>query len=231
VQEEIYPVDIPPYSTGKPDGELLAAWHRGDQTAPKWLYRRHVDAVARFFRNKVSDLQTVADLVQETFRALLETRARSPERLLHIQSFRAFLIGIARNIFLAHLRQQYRHREIDLQTCSLDMLFPRSVSSILADNHQVMILVRALRSLPLQDQLILEAKFFDYFSETELAEALDIPLSTVPGRLRGAKNRLELAVARLGLERQRLNPCDLDTAIALLRTEVSRTRPARESER
>lgn len=218
-------MDIPPHPKGKSDETLMAAWHRGDPTAPKLLIKRHIDAVYRFFRNKVSDLHTVMDLVQDTFRALLESLKRHPEHLLVIDSFRAFLIGIARNIFLGHLKRQYRDRRIDLDLCSLEQLSPRSLSSVVADNQEVMILVRALRSLAIQDQLILEAKFFDYFTESELAEALDLPLSTVPGRLRGAKTRLEAAVRRHCLERQWVHRCHLDTAIALLRTELSRTKP------
>lgn len=191
-----------------PDLVLLAKWRGGDVAAGRELCGRHIDAVARFFRNKLPTLPCVADHVNNTFLELLESEQRRSQRIGHtasesqpaeadaIVSFRAWLLGIACNVFLRYLRKEYRRREIDLQHESLETLGPGSMSSIFSRARQVNVLVRALRALPIEDQMLLEAKFFEYFSDPELAHMLKIPATTLPRRIVRAKQRLVTLVER-----------------------------------
>lgn len=216
------------------DGILLTAWRGGDMRAAKRLYRRHFDAICRFFRNKLSDLPEVADLVGETFLELVKTRARQADDESWsddtIVSLRGYLLGIARNVLFRHFKAKYRGRHIDFDRCSLADLDARNLSSIVGGRRELDILIRALRRLPVEDQILLEAKYFDYLSEQQLAELLQIPLSTLPGRLRGARNRLLAEVARLCAERPGSGPDDpataMDAWIAELRALIAQTNPS-----
>ena len=84
------------------DAELLAAWRAGDAPAGNELVRRHFMAVYRFFVNKVS--HDVDDLIQRTFLACVEGR----DRFRADSSLKAYILGIARNQLLMHLRQRQR---------------------------------------------------------------------------------------------------------------------------
>src|SRR5690606_5591478 len=100
---------LDPHMTGdwSIDAKLLDAWRAGDQAAGSQLFDRHADAVARFFGNKVTT--GAEDLVQQTFLVLIENRERIREGL----TFRAFVLGVARNVLRDHLRKLAREREVD----------------------------------------------------------------------------------------------------------------------
>lgn len=217
------------------DVSLLSAWRRGDMRAARTLYRRHFDAICRFFRNKLSDLEEVADLVGETFLELLKTRSRDSWDDERVESLRHYLYGIAKNVLYRYFRQNYALRQkmiiqdCELEQRSLDELAPRSMSSIIGGRRELDVLIKALRGLPLQDQILLEAKYFEYFSDAELAGLLGLPQSTVPGRLRGARSRLLAKVEQYRAEGPQFCPDDpgaaMDVWIAELRVLIVRTNP------
>lgn len=184
------------------DVALLAAWRAGDMCAARSLYRRYFDVVCRFFRNKLSNLEEVADLVGETFLELLKSRARESWSDTRIVCFRFFLLGIARNVLFGHFRRNFGRKlehltSDELEQRSLEELAPRSLSSIVGGRRELNVLIRALRRLPLREQILLEAKYFEYLPDSELAQLIEIPISTLPGRLRTARNRLIAEVQRL----------------------------------
>jgi RNA polymerase sigma factor (sigma-70 family) len=213
---------------------LLAAWRAGDMRAARTLYRRHFDAVCRFFRNKLSNLEEVADLVGETFLELLKSRARESWSDTRIVCLRYFLLGIARNVLFGHFRRnlgrKLEHLTSDeLEQRSLEELAPRSMSSIVGGRRELDVLIRALRRLPLREQILLEAKYFEYLPDSELAQLVEIPISTLPGRLRTARNRLLAEVQRLTAVPHSEHEPDpgaaLDRWTAELRVLIVRTNP------
>lgn len=218
------------------DLELLAAWRSGNVRAARTLYRRHFDAICRFFRNKLSNLEEVADLVGDTFLELLKSRARESWQDERVDSLRYYLLGIARNVLYAHFRCNFGLKRSvmtteELEQHSLEELAPRSMSSIIGGRQELDVLIKALRRLPLRDQLLLEAKYFEYMADGDLAVLLEIPTSTLPGRLRGARNRLVAEVARLSAARGGDGPgvgdpgAAMDQWIAELRALIIRTNP------
>lgn len=222
------------------DAFLLAAWRRGDMRAARTLYRRHFQTVCRFFRNKLSSLDEVADLVGDTFLELLKTRSRPSWEDERVESLRYYLLGIARNVLYGHLRRKLQDgqkvplSDDELEQRSLADLAPRTMSSIIGGRRELDSLIEALRGLPLGDQILLEAKYFEYLADADLAGMLEIPISTLPGRLRGARTRLIAGVNHLyagassrGCESPALA---MDTWIAELRTLIARTNPTLDGE-
>lgn len=59
------------------------------------------------------------------------------------------------------------------------------------------VFVEALRTIPLEDQIILECKYFDDLSLRDMGEMLGVPGTTLPGRLQRAKARLRQQVEQI----------------------------------
>src|SRR5258705_13485384 len=77
---------------------LLDEWRGGDRVAADELLRRAKPMLAGFFRRGTTD--NVDELVQRTLVASIQSIANFEGR----SSFKAFLLGIARNQFLMSLR-------------------------------------------------------------------------------------------------------------------------------
>ncbi len=171
------------------DTELLAAWRAGDAAAGNTLVQRHFKSVFRFFRNKVDgDLE---DLVQDVFTRCLESR-KSGEP---VHSFRAYLFATARNVVVDRYRTQKR-RKVDPASSSVIDLGASPTQQI-RDKQDRQLLLSGLRSIPLDDQVLLELVYWEGLKGREVAEVLDIPEGTARTRLRSAKAKLVAAIEGL----------------------------------
>ncbi|EDM77284.1 RNA polymerase ECF-type sigma factor [Plesiocystis pacifica SIR-1] len=175
---------------GLSDSELLAAWRDGDNGAGEELFDRHVDAVARFFENKVR--QGAEDLTQATFLRLLEGH----HRLREGSAFRSFVFGIAHNVLREHLRQLARGRKVDPEVESMAELAP-GPSTIVAEKQEHRLLLESLRRLPIASQIILELTYWERLPSHEVAEILDIAPPTARRRLSKARQQLNEAMRAL----------------------------------
>lgn len=170
------------------DFELLQAWRDGDARAGNELFHRHFDSICRFFSNKLQN--DVEDLIQRTFLACVEGR----DRFTGQASFRAYLFGIARNVLRRYFRDKSQHakRFGDMEGSAAD--FAPGPSLLIADKREQRLLLTALRTLPLDHQIILELYYWENLSGPELSAALEIPEGTIRGRIRRAKQLLETAI-------------------------------------
>ncbi|MEE9386590.1 MAG: sigma-70 family RNA polymerase sigma factor [Nannocystaceae bacterium] len=167
------------------DLELLERWRAGDPSAGTILFDRHFRTVYRFFAHKARE--AVDDLVQQTFLACVESR----DRFRADASFRAFVLGIARNILLRYYTKQHKERErINTATASVHDLASPSPSSVVAQKDEERVLLEGLRRIPLNYQIALELYHFEGMRGRELAEVLNIPEPTVRSRLRRGAIRL-----------------------------------------
>ncbi len=194
------------------DFDLLDAWAAGDRSAGGELFRRHFRAVFRFFSNKLSTGSE--DLVQQTFLACVETHAR----FRRDASFRAFLLGTARNVLYNELRRRRRKDDrIDFTSMSVMDLAP-SPTSIVAGKVEQRLLLEALRAIPLDYQIALELHLWEGLSGPEMAEVLGLGEPGVRSRLRRAKESLRRRVAQLrGGGRLASTSADLERWAASLR--------------
>lgn len=172
------------------DHELLCAWQGGDRRAGDRFIRRHAPTLARFFRNKLTVPADSHDLVQETFLALQRTASRAGAAAP--SCVRAYLFSIARRVLCAHLRKRYKRTSeaLDFGAVCVKQLEPTSMSTLLMRRREHRAFVEALRAIPLDDQVLLEARYFDALSVREIGVLLALPDTAVPGRLQRAKARL-----------------------------------------
>jgi RNA polymerase sigma-70 factor (ECF subfamily) len=175
-------------TTSATDLELLERWRGGDVESGEQLFRRYVDQLERFFRNKID--RGAEDLIQNTFLACLEAR----DRFRGSSSFRTYLFGIAHNLLLGHYRRQ--RRAIDFEHTSVVDL-GASPSGPLARREEHDALLRALRSIPLDYQVVLELAYWEDLTGPEIGEILQLPANTVRSRLARARAALRDALARM----------------------------------
>lgn len=174
------------------DIDLLRAWKAGDQRAGTNLYRRHAGSVTRFFRNKVAE-RDVADLLQATFMICFE----HAERYHEDANFRAYVLGFARNLLLHHYRTHYRKDDkIDFGVSSIVDL-GLSPSAIMVERQEEVRLLAALRSLAVEQQILLELFYWENLGGSELAELYDVAEGTIRSRLRRARELLVVAYGEL----------------------------------
>lgn len=174
------------------DHTLLERWSGGDREAGSQLLERHFPSLHRFFGNKVSSLQDVEDLVQQTLMACVGAR----ETYRRDASFRTFLFAIARNTLLKHLRGRRSLDTLDAQGVSLADC-GMGVSSVVRARREQRLLLRALRHIPIDSQVVLEMHYWEPMQAKEIAQVLGETVPAVRGRLRKAKAQLLEALEQL----------------------------------
>ncbi|HWB82177.1 MAG TPA: sigma-70 family RNA polymerase sigma factor [Nannocystaceae bacterium] len=200
------------------DGELLEAWGRGDHVAGEQLFARHFESVVRFFQNKID--RDHDDLIQQTFLGCVESRAS----FRGDGSFRAFLFGVAHNVLGKHLRRRYRDpTTLDFAHVSIAELGDSPSMVVSADRQQLMML-QALRRIPLDHQVALELHYWESMTAAEIGDALGVPVGTAKTRLRRAKQLLaaELSDLLAGVTGAEPTETRLDTWAAGIRRLVER---------
>lgn len=187
----------------KTDAELLEAWGAGDRAAGGALLDRHFDPLHRFFINKVHE-DAVSDLAQDSLLTCVKSRGNFRSE----SSFRTFLLGIARHQLLHHYRRQKRKEgRLDLidpqEESANSVLDPQRMSSLLVRRREQALILAALRTIPIDYQVVLELFFWEDLTARECAAILEIGLGAVKGRLQRAKRAL-----RKALEQAEAPPAD-----------------------
>ncbi len=165
------------------DEDLLARWSEGDRLAGNDLFRRHYDRLRRFFEGKAHD--DADELIQSTFFALVRYR----EQLAGASSFRAYLFTVAKNELYRTLRRRYKNADVDFAVTSLcDLQTTAGSKMVRAREKQV--LLEALRSLPLDQQVLIELHYWEGITTDGLAPMFGVAPATIRTRLFRARKRL-----------------------------------------
>jgi len=176
------------------DAELLTAWRDGDGAAGEAFVERHFLSVYRFFATKLPD--EADDLTQRTFVDL----QRKLDKVREANSVRAYLMTIARNNLYMHLRRRVTHDGVfDPSAISVaDLGVAVSPSLAIAKRREQRLLLGALRSVPVETQVLLELFYWENLKVREIAEILELAPGTVMSRLARARERLRKAMQGLG---------------------------------
>jgi RNA polymerase sigma factor (sigma-70 family) len=189
------------------DGVLHTLWRNGDERAGRDLFRRHAPGVLRFFRSKLPDL--AEDLTQEVFARFLQT----PRQDLAV---RPFLFGIARNVMREELRE--RRPEYNEGVTSIADVAQGSSTEL----HERAVLLRALQSLPVGQQIAIELHYWEGMTSEELGVVLGISASAARGRLDTARDRLRASLSKSFPKRPASDFEDLEAWALRLRELVER---------
>lgn len=176
------------------DWSLWSRWKDGDRRAATVLVERYSGMLQRFFRNKVRDPESTAELISETLLGCVVALDRTKPTA----SFRSFLFGVALNTLRAYIRRVYKRKrerdDFDDICVGEDSSSP---SEFIDLSRESRLLVRALRRIPLKLQIVLELQFFEDLTGPQIAELLEIPLATVYTHQRRGRQRLQTVLQEL----------------------------------
>ena len=157
-------------------------------------FQRRIYAIARAY---AADAEEAADLAQDIFVRLYETRGRwAPAEV-----FKAWMVRVARNLCLDALRRKKARppaRDVPADEM-LDLADPnRTPESALEASRDRQLVWRALRSLSQLSREVILLKEIQGFTLEEIAAMLRAPIGTVKSR--ASRARLELAEQVLRLD-------------------------------
>lgn len=198
------------------DLSLLDRWCAGDATAGNELFKRHFTSIYRFFDRKTDG--EIDDLVQETFLQCIKGRQAFQRQ----SSFRTYLFAIARHVLFGHWRARTSApATLDFQEISIASL-STSVGSRIAQREDRARLLAVLRTLPLDQQILLEMFYLQDLQREQLAEIFDVEVATIGSRLFRARQALCKGLEASSQAEARITDDQLD---AWVRT-LSDDRPA-----
>ena len=170
----------------EPDEALFSRWKDGDQTAGRELFSRYFRALYRFFANKCDEPDEMA---QATFLALVKAKDQFAGRA----SFRTYVYTIARNELYRHLRGLQRTRQFDPELSSIaDMVSSAGAKLARGEDHRL--LCAALRTLPVEQQTLLELHYWEGMDAAALAEVFTSNATAIRKRLHRARTALRDAM-------------------------------------
>ena len=131
-----------------------------------------MDCVARYVRYRVSEKADADDILQETWLAAF----RSFDRIRGAESFKAWVLGIARHKLMDYYRRRQEHTSLD-----------EIPEAQLADGRPGMTDIspveEALAAMPPDKKQLLSLYYWDELPVSEIARRLSIPEGTVKSRL------------------------------------------------
>jgi len=181
------------------DTALVARAKTGDQEAFGHLVARHERAMFAIARSYFASEADAEDAVQEAFLNAFQSLGQ----LEADGRFAAWLARITVNACLATLRS--RTDKISLaQFASTAQLHPRMgqeqfTPAMLASRGERSALIKvAMGRLPEDQRIVLMLRFGEEMAYEQIAAYLDIPATTVQGRLHRAKEALRRVLKTLG---------------------------------
>lgn len=173
------------------DLKLLAQWHAGDTRSGEQLINAHFHRVKLFFSRKLGDQASVEDLVGRTFQRCQDARDVAHG---HYSTFSALLFAHARSVMETHLAQRDPPATLQgLCAAALDRV-PFEGPERKPDRKLV---VRAMRALPIDDQILVELVFLESLSLKDASEVLNTAESWVRRRLSDVYGELRAKVEQL----------------------------------
>lgn len=172
------------------DKELLSQVAGGDMVAMKAVYEGHADAVQRFILTRLRDHFEVADIVHNT---MLEVW-RSAERFEGRSSARSWILSIARNKTVDHIRKQSR---VDLGNDDTEVPDDSPTAEAVLSATQDAQRVRAcVDELPDHHRSAVHLAFFEDMTYGDIAKVQDAPEGTIKTRIYHAKKLLMRCLSR-----------------------------------
>lgn len=171
------------------DADLVRRAQRGDAGAFSVLVRRHETRVFNYVLRLVGDRSLAEDLTQEVF---LRVFQRLPTFSFRCK-FTTWLFQVTKNRVLDEIRDRERQ---PIQV-ALDETAPLSAPDVpLEEGETLAALWQAIEGLPTDLKMALLLREIVGFSYSEIAEALEITLSTVKWRIFSAREALVLVLSR-----------------------------------
>ena len=167
--------------------QLVEAARNGHLESFGALYQRYHSPMVALAYSMLADRDLAEDAAQETFAAA----CRDIGSLKSTERFAAWLAGICRNVS----RQMLRVKKVRPAALSDDYAAPSASDS--TDRKEA--IRRAVWSLRESERELVVLRYFDGFSQSQIAQVLDLSPQAVNGRLIRAKRKVAAYLKRDGL--------------------------------
>jgi RNA polymerase sigma factor (sigma-70 family) len=169
----------------------LGRWRAGDAAAGEALFARHFDRLYRFFSTKCPD--HADELVQQTLLACV----RAKDQFRQEASFRTYVFTVARHELYHHLQRLRRDAALfDPSVSSVAELVTTPVTRLAKDAERRRV-IETLRTLPLDQQTLLELHYWEELDISVLSDVFEV----TPGAMRVRLHRARVALReRLGTD-------------------------------
>lgn len=168
------------------DESLIAKALNGDQHAWHQLVNRHQSALFYFGLRLLGSREDANDLLQDVLLVL----CRNLGQYRGDSSFKSWLFGIANYRAMDMLRRR-KYSDNDDELAEMPADAPGMPEQLANDRQQKQV-QQQLRSLPAEQRLVLELKFYQQFTFDEIASQLAISSNTVKSRFYAALDKLRL---------------------------------------
>ena len=171
---------------------------QGNAQAFELLYDRHGGAAFSLAYRMVGNRAAAEDVAQEAFLSIWRSRLRyQPER----GSVRTWVLGIVHHRGIDALRRSVVQ---DRRRASVEGIEEKYEAAerteVEAVRHEEASTIRgAIDSLPEDQSRVIELAYFGGFSQSQIAEMLEMPIGTVKGRMRLGLEKLRRALVSQGM--------------------------------
>jgi RNA polymerase sigma factor (sigma-70 family) len=163
------------------DMTLLHRWRDGDLRAGDALIRRHYTYALGIARRRLERDDDAVEATQNAMAVLVQKRDEIAS------DFRAYL---AKVVYFSVLTQTQRREHQPLDDEPAAPVPAHGAASVLALREEEELMVKALRSLPIDDQLVFYYDCVGDKTRTEIAELLGLPSKQIFKRVHLARQRL-----------------------------------------
>ena len=169
---------------GHSDQNLIAGFLRGDQDLFKVLVDRYFRQIYAFIYGYVKDTDAAEDVTQDTFVKVWKNIKKFDRK----KSFKVWLYQIAKNTALDFLKKRKMFNFSDLsEEKVLDVIDETaSPDDILESQHDSQQISKAMETLPVAYQEVLNLYYRNNFNFREIAEIMKESINTVKSRHRRA---------------------------------------------
>lgn len=177
------------------DEQILEKFNKGDRGAFDLIIERYHKQVYRLAYKFTRNQKDAEDVSQDTFMRAYENMIKHPKEELKIK---AWLMTICVNLCRNLAKKKKSFSFSDFETEDDDRLFVDSVEDKKAigpvekakKKEKTKLVQTAIAQLKPKYQVVLQLRYVEDLSYSEIAETLDIPINTVKIHLKRAKEQL-----------------------------------------
>lgn len=178
------------------DETLMLQYQQGEQSAFETLYRRHKDALYRYFLKNCSDRQQSEELYQEVWIKLINSASRYTPKA----KFKTYIFTIAHNTLVDFYRKAKPSQVVEFEDVESSEEIGNKLGNLALPEDEftfkqkAKLFMKTLDELPVDQKEVAILHFEKEMSVQEIAEVTNVKTETAKSRLRYAKNKLKAAI-------------------------------------
>ena len=173
------------------DEALMLQVQQGHQAALSALYDRYVSRIYGMALQKLANPAEAEDVTHDVFVNLWRRSASFQPARGQLSNW---LLTVAHNEIVDTLRRRRRageaHEAIARDPVAVSEVAQEDTAAIVEQNEDARQVRQALDSLPAEQRDVIILSYYQGYSQSEIADRIQIPLGTVKSRMRLAMDRL-----------------------------------------